>query len=208
MKSICVTGFYASGSSACLDYLSEYESTSFINGKEDYEHSMFYIGDGLFELYDRLYSDKSNYISRSHALNDYVDLVNNQYNNNFGWFGSYKLLLGENFKKISNDFINSISSKQGVAVDVADYYGVHFSLIKGLLQLGAHFIYKYKISKFGRKYKKTSLPTVVSFRGRGLFSRNLFPRNRNRKELPSWQILSIYNQRQSSEWKHFIPMRW
>ncbi len=154
MKSICVTGFYASGSSACLDYLSEYESTSFINGKEDYEHSMFYIGDGLFELYDRLYSDKSNYISRSHALNDYVDLVNNQYNNNFGWFGSYKLLLGENFKKISNDFINSISSKQGVAVDVADYYGVHFSLIKGLLQLGAHFIYKYKISKFGRKYKK------------------------------------------------------
>ena len=158
MNGICVTGFFSSGSSAVIDFLSEFDSTSFLNGREQYEHSLFYIGNGLFELYDCLFSDRSNYLSRSHALNDFVDLTINQYEKNYGWFGSYKKYIGKDFKSISDDFVSNISKSQGVAVDLADYKGVHFSLIKGILQIGAHFAYGYKISKFGRQYKKLNRP--------------------------------------------------
>lgn len=158
MNNICVTGFFASGSSACFDYLSEFDNTFSIKGRDDYEHSLFYIGDGLFELYDRLYSDSSNYLSRSHALNNFIDLFYEQYNNDYGWFGSYKKILGSDFKNACELFIDSISAKQGVAVDLADYHGVYYSPLKAVLQIGAHFVYGYKITKLGRQYKKQSRP--------------------------------------------------
>lgn len=158
MNTICVTGFFASGSSAVIDYLSEFDTTCLFNEGKDYEHSLFYVGDGLFELYDRLFSDRTNYISRSHALNQFCDMCIRQYHNDFGWFGSYKRLIGKPFLDSLNDFVSSISGEDGKTADIADYQGVHFSLLKGLLQIGAHIVYGYKITKFGRQYKKSDRP--------------------------------------------------
>lgn len=155
---ICVTGYFGSGSSACLDYLSELDNTFFLNRSDDYEHSLFYIGNGLFELYETLYADSSNYLTRSHALNDFYDLSLNQYKTNYGWYGSYKRLVGKEFVDILNEFFNSISKQQEPANDIADCTGVYYSPFKAVLQIGASILMDYHIAVLGRQYKRKRRP--------------------------------------------------
>lgn len=158
MNNVCVTGFYGTGSSAVLDYLKEFDTSIFLKKNGDYEDSTFYIGGGLFELRDRLFGLASCYSSRSIAINDFIALTDKHYRYNFGWFGSYKKLIGPDYLKIRDTFINSISTPEPNTKSLTTVEKTYFSPLKACLQVGAHCLKGYKISRLGIAYKRSKLP--------------------------------------------------
>lgn len=102
------SGYYATGSSAVYDLLKEYENnTTGIIGNKEYEHVLFYTPGGLFDVEDKLLYGNS--IHRSdEAIKTFVAEMERLYHYNYGWFGSYKVLVGDDFRKNNQNLVDSL----------------------------------------------------------------------------------------------------
>lgn len=129
---IIAAGYSGTGSSAIVHLLSEYEGvTPCINGS--YEHVLFYIPDGLFDLEDRLLNNNSIHMSDG-AINRFYIAMKRLNDYDFGWFGGYKKRYGNQFMEAVNKFVERITqfkmpgywsddfsyyrSIQGIAIDI------------------------------------------------------------------------------------------
>lgn len=109
MMNIAVTGFYGTGSSAVIDILKEFNNCS-LAIRDNYEHNVLFVPNGIFDLEDKLFQNKDPFRA-DEAIWSFLDAMDNLYMNDYGWFGSYKNLLGIEFKKIVNDFVDKISCR-------------------------------------------------------------------------------------------------
>lgn len=160
MKNIAITGYCGTGSSAVIDLLEEYNSCS-TSGLRRYEHTLLYTPGGMFDLEDKLLI--GNDIHKSdEALRTFKKEMDRLYLNDFGWFGSYKQLYGNEFKDMNDEFMSKIAGR----VDgtwYGQYEKVKFSVFKVILQLGAKLIQKRKIHKWGRQYVIREKEMLYSF---------------------------------------------
>ena len=152
-KNITVTGYYGVGSSAAMDLLKEYSCNgSIVKDKEGgYEHTTFYHPGGLFDLEDKLLLGNDMHRS-DEALRTFQTEMMRLNNYNFGWYGSFQNLFGDQFQKNLDDFLNRIPS-----FDLkAHYYGqcrkVVFNPLKVPLQLAAKILLGRTIYKWGRQF--------------------------------------------------------
>ena len=144
---VVVTGFFGTGSSAVLDLLKEYDNITIVPETGfAYEHSVFFVPGGLFDLCVRLLYGNSPQ-SSDMAINDFIVAMKRLNDNDFGWFGSYKSLLGEDFMKIVNDFVGRISTiKKGSNSN--HYKTVRFSVIKAAAQYLMHIFIGQKFNGY------------------------------------------------------------
>ena len=108
---VVVTGYYGSGSSAVVDLLAEFKGAQICPlGKRVYEHVPFYISGGLFNLCSVLTRGNTPLVSDG-AVNSFLDAMNKLNVYDFGWFGGYNSMFGNEFENNVNDFISSIAEK-------------------------------------------------------------------------------------------------
>ena len=125
-----------------------------------YEHVVFYISGGLFDLCTLLQTANTPYRSDM-VINHFVQSMKRLNDNDLVWFGSYKNLYGDEFMESVYDFVNSIStSRKGTTYEHVRYS--RFSLIKATAQFAAHLIQGRKISKYGRHYVRDGWPMYFS----------------------------------------------
>lgn len=164
---VAVTGYVGTGSSAVVDLLKEFDCCGVTFGEREYEHIPFYADNGLFDLGAILMNVNSS-IRSDTAISSFIERMEWLNNHNFGWFGSYKWLVGNQFEKAVQEFVEEISVPiQGVTY--SHYKKVKFSLFKVFLQLAAKIVYNRPVTKWGRTYvydKKQmyfSMPTQEEF---------------------------------------------
>ncbi|WP_370777353.1 sulfotransferase domain-containing protein [Holdemania massiliensis] len=166
---VCVTGFYATGSSALIDLIKEYPDVHIAAPTEkDYEHTVLYSSGGLIDLGTILMNHCSPYNSDSAVFN-FKALSRKLNNNNFGWFGSYRYYFGDDrFLRLTDELIDNISTiKERTTANHATKVG--FSPIKAILQISAKIALGRNIPKLGRKYYYDSntiyfaMPTETEF---------------------------------------------
>lgn len=107
MKRIIVpTGYMGSGSSAVTDLLSEYKGVS--NDFGSYEYVFLHCPGGLFDLEDNLLIG-NNAIKSDMSIRYFKERMESLYDKKFWWVGNYKKIIGTNFMKYTNDFIDNIT---------------------------------------------------------------------------------------------------
>lgn len=105
---VIAMGYMGTGSSAINHLLSEYENTS-VACKNQYEHILFYMPHGLFDLETTLL--ENNMLFRSDAaINDFYEAMKKLNDGYYGWFGSYKKLYGTKFMDIVDEFVEKLIS--------------------------------------------------------------------------------------------------
>lgn len=156
MKKIAITGYFGTGSSAVMDLLAEVEGVSCALGIR-YEHTNLNCAGGIFDLEARLFHENSDYYSRDIAINDFYNEMYKQYRYNFGWYGSYKKLLGEKYMESVNAFIDAISVT-GEKKCLAHTVKRRFSLMKASLQIAAKVFLRRKHGALGCKYVYDNAP--------------------------------------------------
>ena len=150
MKNIAVTGYYGTGSSAVVDLLSEVQGTKCALGIR-YEHTNLNCAGGIFDLEARLFHDNADYYSKDIALNDFYNEMLKQYKYNFGWYGSYKKMIGEKYLDSVNELMDTISLT-GNKNSLAHTTKKRFSIIKAALQIAAKLVFHRKYGVLGCKY--------------------------------------------------------
>ncbi|WP_175384404.1 sulfotransferase domain-containing protein [Bacillus sp. FJAT-27225] len=134
---------------------------------KEYEHIPFYADNGLFDL-GAIMKNVNSSMRSDTAISSFIESMEWLDKNNFGWFGSYKWLVGNNFEKAVKNFVEEISVPIS-GITYSHYKRVRFSLFKVLLQLAAKIVYKRPVTKWGRVYvydKKQlyfSMPTEEEF---------------------------------------------
>lgn len=147
---IAVTGYYGTGSSAVIDFLSEFKNVSCAIGNR-YEHYPFLGQNAILDLENRLFDENSNYMIRDYAINEFIKEMKRQNDNNFGWFGSYKKLFGNKFMDSVDKFVNAISTTKNCK-SFTQVKKIKHTPLKAVLQIGARIILKRKIYDLGRVY--------------------------------------------------------
>lgn len=144
-------GYSGTGSSALVHLLSEYSNCTF--GKRiPYEHILFYIPNGLFDLEDRLLLNNSIHGSDG-ALSEFRSAMKRLNDNDFGWFGSLKKLYGSKFMNIVDEFIDEL-----VDYKIPGYWSHDIELVKSPVELvkqTAHKFCNHKIYHYGYKTTQT-----------------------------------------------------
>jgi hypothetical protein len=165
---VAVTGYVGTGSSAIVDLLKEFDVCGVAIGEDkEYEHIPFYADNGLFDLGAILMNVNSSLRSDT-AISSFIERMEWLNNHNFGWFGSYKWIVGDMFEKAYKEFVEEISTPIN-GVSYSHYKRVKFSLFKVFLQLAAKIVFKRPVAKWGRVYvfdKKQmyfSMPTKEEF---------------------------------------------
>lgn len=174
---VAITGYCGTGSSAMIDLLREFQDVK-IALQDKYEHIVFYMPNGLFDLENKLLLNNDPHRS-DEAINSFLNAMQLLYEKDFGWFGSYEKYLGEKFLQSVEDFVGHISTKGKDSIWYGRYRNVRFSPVKAGLQLAAKIVYKRKVSKWGRQYVIDkgpfyfSIPTEQEyFEYAGKFARN------------------------------------
>lgn len=158
---VAVTGYFGSGSSAVIDLLREYNCVSIPPYQNrSYEHNLFYISGGLFDLFSSLSTGNAPFTSDT-AINNFISAMQRQYNCNFGWFGSYKGLVGDEFEKLYKEFIKEIADeKEGTSSN--HEIGTSFSLIKLIGQIAAKLLFNRNHGPLGKKFIFDGNPVYFS----------------------------------------------
>ena len=125
---IAITGYYGTGSSAIVDLLAEYKGCS-EGGLRNYEHIPLYVPDGLFDLESKLLYN--NDLHRSDeaikAFRKAMYRLSDEYQ---GWFGSYQHYYGNQFKEITDRFIDNLVQYKCMGQWYHYYETPKFSLVK------------------------------------------------------------------------------
>lgn len=157
---VSVTGYCATGSSAVIDLLREYDRME-LAVKNGYEHVVFYMPGSLFDLEDKLLRNNDPHRS-DEAIRTFLKTMKLLSQKDFGWFGSYDKVIGPAFMESVNALVDSISQKEDSGIWYGRYKGVHFSPVKVGLQLAAKILYKRKVAKWGRQYSIEKGPMYFS----------------------------------------------
>lgn len=104
---IITVGYCGTGSSAIEDILLEYRNFT-VGDYGRYEHVLFYIPDGLFDLEDRILYNNSIHMFDG-AITRFYAAMKRLNDCDFGWFGGYKNRTGERFMTIVNQFIEALT---------------------------------------------------------------------------------------------------
>lgn len=107
MRSVSITGYFATGSGAVYNLLQEYSSIE-DGGLSSYEHIFLYDVNGVFETVDRILHRNSLYNSNA-AINAFRKEMQRLYETDYNWFGGYKSLCGPRFMEIIEQFIADIT---------------------------------------------------------------------------------------------------
>ena len=150
MKSVAVTGYFATGSGAIINLLQEYSSID-DGGLSSFEHLFLYDIDGVFDTVDRLLNFNSLFNSNA-IINHFRAEMLKLNNNDFGWFGGYKYKCGNGFIDLVETFINEITEYHFDA----NWYGImereKISIDRVVKDLGATIVKGRRINHhFGRK---------------------------------------------------------
>ncbi len=158
---VAVTGFYGTGSSAVIDLLREYRGVNVVPpiGRL-YEHMPFYVSSGLFDTCTLL-THGNTPLGSDKIINNFIDAMTRLNKYNFGWFGSYNALFGNQFIDSVYKFVNSISENRK-GQNSNHIIRSYFSPVKALAQIAAKIIYKRKFGKYGVGYKYDSKPVYFS----------------------------------------------
>lgn len=157
---VSVTGYCATGSSAAIDLLQEYDRME-LAVKNGYEHVVFYMPGSLFDLEDKLLRNNDPHRS-DEAIRTFLKTMRLLAEKDFGWFGSYDRVIGPAFMESVNTLVDSISQKENSGVWYGRYKGVHFSPFKVGLQLAAKIVFKRNVAKWGRQYSIEKGPMYFS----------------------------------------------
>lgn len=167
MINVSVFGFYGSGSSAVIDFLREFDNVGVALDRNrhgvlrPYEHFPFVSSGGLFECCTLLTNINSIYNSDK-IVNNFVKCNKRLNNNDFGSFGSYKWLVGDEFIKATYQFLEDIGAKKAGASTSEHKVKVRFSLVMCVLQLAAKIVYKRPVYKWGKKNVMDKEPTYYA----------------------------------------------
>jgi hypothetical protein len=143
---VIAMGYMGTGSSAINHLLSEYENTS-IACKKEYEHVLFYMPHGLFDLETVLL--ENNLLFRSDAaINDFYSAMKTLNDGYYGWFGSYKKFYGNKFMEIVDEFIDRIIQFTREGANWFNDYRYHVSL-KAVIKDTAKTILHRNVKDFG-----------------------------------------------------------
>lgn len=153
------SGYSGSGSSAIVHLLSEYSCcTTGDFGK--YEHLLFYIPDGLFDLEDRLLMNNSIHMSDG-AIKRFYWAMRRLNDNDFGWFGGYKKRFGSRFMKIVEDFIEEIIQYTQIGYWSDDF---KFKIaVKGFIKDTVKLILRRPIKKYGHIIDNRGKDNVIQY---------------------------------------------
>ena len=161
MYNISVTGYVGTGSSAMIDLLREYDGMKIVpEQRASYEHDIFYRSGGLFDLC-AIMSQGTSPVCSDKVINRFIDTMENLYRYDYVWYGGYKTLVGEDFMKMTNRFVESISYRFEGS-NSTHHLRTRFSPVKALLQLASHVVYKKKYMKYGVGYVRDGKPSYVS----------------------------------------------
>ncbi len=171
MINVAVFGFYGSGSSAVIDYLREFDNVGVALDRNrkgilrPYEHFPFVSSGGLFECCALLTSVNSIHNSDK-IINNFIQCNKRLYDYDFGSFGSYKKLLGDDYMQATFEFVDAIGAKISSGSSVEHKKKVRFSLIMCALQLAAKIVYKRPVYKWGKKNVMDKEPTYYALPSR------------------------------------------
>lgn len=158
---IAVTGYVGTGSSAMIDLLREYEGVKIVpEQRKSYEHEVFYRSGGLFDLCAILGQGTSPVCSDK-VINRFIETMTNLYCYDYVWYGGYKNLVGNNYLKMVNEFVDSISYRFEGS-NSTHHLRTRFSLKKAILQFASHLAYKKQYMKYGVGYVRDDKPSYVS----------------------------------------------
>jgi hypothetical protein len=104
-KIIVPTGYMGSGSSAVTDYVKEFENCNCPNGT--YEYVFLHCPNGLFDLEDQLLIG-NNAIKSDYSIRSFYRQMKILYDKKYYWVGNYKKIVGPNFLKITQNFLDEI----------------------------------------------------------------------------------------------------
>jgi len=105
-KIIIPTGYMGSGSSAVTDLIAEFKNCK--NDFKSYEYVFLHCPDGLFDLEDKLLTG-NNAIRSDEAIRSFEKQMKKLYNKKFWWVGNYQKIIGPNFIKLVDNYINNIT---------------------------------------------------------------------------------------------------
>lgn len=103
---IITAGFCGTGSSAIEDILLEYDGCT-VGNYSRFEHVLFYVPDGLFDLEDRIVHNNSFHMFDG-AIKRFRKAMKRLNDNDFHWFGGYEKRTKNRFMQIVDDFIESL----------------------------------------------------------------------------------------------------
>ena len=149
---ICSTGNYETGSSAPYDFFKEFDNVEVAFHKDGYEHTLFYMPHGIFDLENVLFGD-SGYIAIDAAIGDFLNMSRNVYKYNYKFYGGYKKHIGEAFMKMTDEFINEISIPFN-ARTIGKISKMYFSPVKACGQIAFALLKQYHIESLGMAYKE------------------------------------------------------
>lgn len=155
MLNVGVVGFYASGSSAVIDFLKEFDNVGIALDRDNfgkerpYEHLLFVSSGGLFDCVNLLTNGNSLYQSDM-IINRFIRANERQFQNDFVSFGSYKKMFGPDFQKLYRRFLDDIGASVGGRT-TEHKIGVRFSLIYAFVQIAFKILYGRPIVKLGKK---------------------------------------------------------
>lgn len=144
-------GYSGTGSSALVPLLSEYSNCTF-GKRSTYEHILFYMPNGLFDLEDRLLLNNSIH-GADGALSEFRSAMKCLNDNDFGWFGSLQKQYGSQFMNIVDAFIDEL-----VDYKVPGYWSHDIKLVKSPIELAkqtVHKIFGHDVSHYGYKSMQT-----------------------------------------------------
>lgn len=104
---IITAGFCGTGSSAIEDILLEYDNCT-VGDYNRFEHVLFYVPDGLFDLEDRITHNNSFHMYDG-AVKRFYQAMRRLNDNDFKWFGGYERRTGKEFMRIVDEFIESLT---------------------------------------------------------------------------------------------------
>lgn len=106
MKKLFIpTGYMGSGSSAITGLLSEFEGVFADYGEHEYVFT--HCPNGLFDLEDKLLQG-NNAIRSDEAIHSFLATMTELYDKRYWWVGHYKDTFGEDFLKLTQEFVESI----------------------------------------------------------------------------------------------------
>jgi hypothetical protein len=158
---IAVTGYVGTGSSAMIDLLREYDGLKIVpEQRASYEHDIFYRSGGLFDLC-AIMNQGTSPVCSDKVINRFIDTMENLYRYDYVWYGGYKKLVGEDFMKMVNKFVETISYRFEGS-NSTHHLRTRFSPIKAFLQYVSHIVYKKNYMKYGVGYVRDGKPSYVS----------------------------------------------
>lgn len=102
---IVPTGYMGSGSSAITNLVAEFKDCQ--NEFRSYEYILMHSPDGVFDLEDKLLVG-NNAVRSDEAIRTFRNHAKKLYDKKFWWVGNYKKIIGPDFMKKTDEYINSL----------------------------------------------------------------------------------------------------